>query len=199
MSAASRHAELLNSLNPPQDVTTTMTTRNNSAVLFLPLALVLVAVVAVPKCKAFSPTPAQRENVVRKYFDGVNNKDRDQIASCFSETAKITDVCSIINASQTTVKPADLADRCMEFLAAHPDCVVDFHYGPKCGIDCNWVVAHWYETGHWTGDSRGIKATGKPMAVEGQTRFYVNDDLKVTEFVVTRTFTEWEESLQKNM
>ena len=34
------------------------------------------------------------------------------------------------------------------------------------------------------------------MAVEGQTRFYVNDDLKITEFVVTRTFTEWENTLQ---
>lgn len=34
------------------------------------------------------------------------------------------------------------------------------------------------------------------MAVEGQTRFYVNDELKITEFVVTRTFTEWEKMLQ---
>ena len=34
------------------------------------------------------------------------------------------------------------------------------------------------------------------MAVEGQTRFYVNDELKITEFVVTRTFTEWENTLQ---
>ncbi len=174
-----------------------MTSFSNSAALFLPLVVVLAAAFA-PRAKAFSPTPTQRENIVRQYFDGVNKKDRDQIAGCFAETAKITDVCSI-NASQKTVKPADLADRCMEFLQAHPDCVVDFHYGPKCGIDCNWVVAHWYETGHWTGDSRGIKATGNPMTVEGQTRFYVNDDLKITEFVVTRTFTEWEETLQKNL
>lgn len=85
----------------------------------------------------------------------------------------------------------------MEFLAAHPDCVVDFHYGPKCCGD-NWVLAHWYENGHWTGDSRGIKATGNPMKVEGQTRFYVSDDLKITKFVVTRTFTEWEQTLEKS-
>jgi hypothetical protein len=174
-----------------------MPTLSNSAALFLPLVLAVLAATIAPRCKAFSPTPAQRENVVRQYFDGVNKKDRDQIAACFSETAQIRDVCSI-NASERTVKPDDLANRCMEFVEAHPDCVVDFHYGPTCGIDSNWVVAHWYETGHWTGDSRGIKATGNPMEVEGQTRFLVNDDLKITEFVVTRTFTEWEETLQKN-
>ncbi|GFH54945.1 hypothetical protein CTEN210_11421 [Chaetoceros tenuissimus] len=144
-----------------------------------------------------SPTPMQRENVVRSYFDGVNKKDRDQIANCFADDAIIQDICSI-NASERKVNPNDLADRCMEFLEAHPDCVVDFHYGPECGRESNWVVAHWYETGHWTGDSRGIKATGNPMAVEGQTRFLVNDDLKIEKFVVTRTFTEWEETLQNS-
>ena len=74
---------------------------------------------------------------------------------------------------------------------------VEFHYPPTCGRNNNWVFAHWYETGTWSGDSRGIKATGNPMEVEGQTRFYVNDELKITEFVVTRTFTEWEDTLQK--
>ena len=153
-----------------------------STIFFLCLFLVLAL---VGKCKAFSPTSTQREKVVRQYFDGVNKKDRDQIASCFADSAKIRDVCSI-NSSERTVTPSDLADRCMEFLQAHPDCVVDFHYGPECGVNSNWVVAHWYETGHWSGDSRGIKATGNPMEVEGQTRFLVNDDLKITEFVVTR-------------
>lgn len=74
---------------------------------------------------------------------------------------------------------------------------VEFHYPPTCGRNNNWVFAHWYETGTWSGDSRGIKASGNPMEVEGQTRFYVNDELHITEFVVTRTFTEWEETLQK--
>lgn len=35
------------------------------------------------------------------------------------------------------------------------------------------------------------------MAVEGQTRFYVDDNLQITELVVTRTFTEWENTLQR--
>ena len=139
----------------------------------------------IASSSSFSPTPSQRENVVVSYFDGVNKKDRDQIANCFADKAVIRDVCGI-NSSERQVKPSDLADRCMEFLAAHPDCIVKFHYGPECGRDSNWVVAHWYETGHWTGDSRGIPATGKPMAVEGQTRFLVNDNLKIEKFVVTR-------------
>ena len=180
-------------------------TSSASAVLIL-LPLILIAFKA-QSCTSFSaaskpsvtvPTPAQREEVVRQYFDGVNQKNRDQIANCFAETATIRDVCSLNDSSERTVDPSDLADRCMEFLAAHPDCVVKFHYGPQCGRDDScWVIAHWYETGHWTGDSRGIKATGNPMEVEGQTRFFVNDDLKITNFVVTRTFTEWEETLEK--
>lgn len=115
----------------------------------------------------------------------VNAKDRNQIANCFADRAIIRDVCGI-NSLERSVNPQDLADRCMEFLQAHPDCVVRFHYGPECGRDSNWVVAHWYETGHWTGESRGIKASGNSMAVEGQTRFLVSDDLKIEKFVVTR-------------
>ncbi|KAL3785954.1 LOW QUALITY PROTEIN: hypothetical protein ACHAWO_001460 [Cyclotella atomus] len=128
---------------------------------------------------AFTPTPEQRESIV-------NAKDRNQIANCFADRAIIRDVCGI-NSLERSVNPQDLADRCMEFLQAHPDCVVRFHYGPECGRDSNWVVANWYETGHWTGESRGIKASGNPMAVEGQTRFLlVSDDLKIEKFVVTR-------------
>ncbi len=178
-----------------------MTSNKDCFLRLLPtLSLGLAAIILAtrtPQCLAFStPTPAQREMVVRTYFDGVNKKDREQIKSCFSEEASIRDVCAL-NSNERAVASDILADRCMEFLAAHPDCVVSFHYGPKCSHDDNWVIAHWYETGTWSGDSKGIKATGNPMAVEGQTRFLVNDDLKITHFVVTRTFTEWEETLQK--
>lgn len=149
-----------------------------------------------PKYPPQVPTPEQREEVVRRYFDGVTTKNPNQIYSCFAEEAYITDICSI-NASKRRVSSELLTDRCMEFLAAHPDCRVDFHYPPTCARNSNWVFAHWYETGHWTGDSQGIRATGNPMACEGQTRFYVNDQLQITEFVVTRTFTEWENVLQQ--
>mmetsp|Transcript_32104 Transcript_32104/g.37418 ORF Transcript_32104/g.37418 Transcript_32104/m.37418 type:complete len:380 (-) Transcript_32104:292-1431(-) len=141
-------------------------------------------------------SPEQREAIVYRYFDGVNRKDANQIRSCFAEEAFITDICSI-NSSKRQVKSNDLAMRCMEFLTAHPDCKVGFHYPPTCGRNNNWVFAHWYETGTWKNNSRGIVATGNPMAVEGQTRFLVNDELKIIELVVTRTFTEWEAALQK--
>ena len=148
-----------------------------------------------PESLSLSPIdPKLREKTVFNYFDGVNKKDRGQIESCFAETTSIRDVCAL-NSSERSATPKDLADRCMDFLSAHPDCEVNFHYGPKCSHDDGWVVAHWYETGHWTGDSCGIKATGNPMAVEGQTRFLVSDDLKIEKFVVTRTFTEWEVAL----
>ena len=96
----------------------------------------------------------------------------------------------------------------MEFVTAHPDCLVRFHYGPiqerETDRDETWVVAHWYEVGHWSGDSCGIDAPDppRPMACEGQTRFRVvsNDDddddaPTIEEFVVTRTFTEWETAM----
>ena len=70
-----------------------------------------------------------REEVVSRYFDGVLKKDRDQIYSCFNpEGTKIRDVCGVSN-SEKLATPDDLADRCMEFLAAHPDTKVMFHYG----------------------------------------------------------------------
>lgn len=76
-------------------------------------------------------TATNMEDVVRKYFDGVNKKDPEQIKSCFNEKATIRDVCGI-NDTKRDVVAQDLADRCMEFLAAHPDCKVDFHYGCVC-------------------------------------------------------------------
>lgn len=33
------------------------------------------------------------------------------------------------------------------------------------------------------------------MKVEGQTRFYVNENYKIVDMVVTRTFTEWENAM----
>lgn len=81
----------------------------------------------------------------------------------------------------------------MEFLAAHPDTKVMFHYPPTCGRgSTRWVFAHWYEEGTWKGESEGIEPEMTPLDVEGQTRFLVNDDLKITEMVVTRTFCDWE-------
>lgn len=62
---------------------------------------------------------------------------------------------------------------------------------PECGRNSDWVVAHWWEVGTWSGESCGLKPTNGPMACEGQTRFLVKDG-KITEFVVTRTITEWE-------
>lgn len=71
---------------------------------------------------------------------------------------------------------------------------------PTCGRGKNnrWVFAHWYEEGTWKGISRGIEPNGSPLDVQGQTRFLVNDDLKITEMVVSRTFSEWEKLLQAN-
>ena len=65
--------------------------------------------------------------------------------------------------------------------------------GPECGRSSDWVFAHWYETGTWSGTSCGVDPTHQPMAVEGQTRFRVDPvSLQIKELVVTRTFTEWE-------
>jgi hypothetical protein len=81
--------------------------------------------------------------------------------------------------SERTVNPEYLADRCMDFLKAHPDCQVNFQYDPKYSYSDGWVFAHWYETGRWTGDSGGIKATADIIAVEDQTRFFFNNALEI--------------------
>ena len=139
-------------------------------------------------------TPSSREAVVRQYFQGVNDQNPALIRECFATSAVIQDVCGL-NTSRRTAEAEQLVERCMEFLAAHPDTVVDFHYGPECGRSSNWVVAHWYETGTWSGKSCGLEPRHEPMAVEGQTRFLVNEDDKITELVVTRTFTDWEKQM----
>lgn len=70
------------------------------------------------------------ENVVRKYFDGVNKKDPEQIRSCFGDQAVIRDI--VVSNTKRTVPAQVLVDRCMDFLTAHPDCQVNFHYGYVC-------------------------------------------------------------------
>jgi len=144
----------------------------------------------------------EEELVVRRYFEGVNETDFIKIRDCFATNAeselRIRDVCGI-NSNYRKVNVNDLVNRCREFLLAHPDCVVHFHYEPKL-IDNNnekWVIAHWYETGTWSGKSCDIEPTFQPMACEGQTRFKINDDNLIEELVVTRTFTDWEMLQQK--
>jgi hypothetical protein len=150
-------------------------------------------------------TALKMEAVVRRYFDGVNNQDSVQIRSCFGQAATIRDVSGVSSNTvsreiqSSTVQAATLVERHMEFVTAHPDAKVEFYYGPEKGRTSAWVVAHWFKTGTWSGDSGGIPApagANKPMAVEGQTRFLVDREaLKITAMVVTRTFTEWEELL----
>jgi hypothetical protein len=73
-------------------------------------------------------------------------------------------------------------------------------FRPTCGRGrSKWVYAHWYEEGTWSGKSRGIEPNGTTLDVEGQTRFLVDDDLKITEMVVTRTFSLWEKKLQESL
>ena len=126
----------------------------------------------------------------------VSLKDRQQIASCFPETASIRDVCGLSQEEKSATRD-QLADRCMEFVTAHPDCVVHFHYPPTAlrGRGNRWVFAHWYETGTWSGKSLGIVPQNTALRVEGQTRFLVNDDLKIEKIVVTRTFSDWEKMI----
>ena len=232
-----------------------------SGVIVLLMASTSYSVRAFSALSSNAGVKQKMENVVRRYFDGVNKKDPEQIKSCFAAEALIRDVCGI-NDAKRSVKSQDLTDRCMDFLTAHPDTKVDFHYGyvvgqifvclcvylcvcvptflswrcwlsiaipsfesvwcldcllthfacvwplsilfiflfwyfcntcrPECGRSSNWVVAHWYETGTWTGKSCGVEPTNEPMAVEGQTRFLINDDMQICEMVVTRTFCDWE-------
>ena len=70
-------------------------------------------------------------------------------------------------------------------------------YRPTCGRgrNNNWVYAHWYEEGSFSGKSQCIEPDGSPLTVQGQTRFHVNNDLKIDEIVITRTFSKWEEQL----
>jgi hypothetical protein len=151
-------------------------------------------------------TAQQMEDVVRRYFDGVNRLDPVQIRSCFAETATIRDVSSngvtSTNTVRRTAQASALVERSMmKFVTEYPDSKVDFYYGPEKGRTSDWVVVHWFvERGRvWSAGENwyGMPPTAhnKPLAVlEGQTRFLVDREaLKITDMVVTRTFTEWEE------
>ena len=158
---------------------------------------------------ALTPNPVQkvllkmnrakglREQVVENYFTGVDQKDKDLISSCFADTVTIRDVCNLNASSESKeATPEILTSRCLDFLAAHPDTTVLFHYPPTCGRGkSKWVYAHWYETGTWSGESLGVEPQNKPLSVEGQTRFLVNDELLIESMVVTRTFSDWEQAI----
>ena len=82
-----------------------------------------------------------REQVVHTYFHGVHTKNISQIINCFSDDGTIIrDVCNLQSSSTTTtnnenqgegklVSKEFLGERCNEFLMAHPNTVVKFHYG----------------------------------------------------------------------
>ena len=82
---------------------------------------------------------ALRERVVHKYFHGVDTKNISQITECFPPTpggsAIIRDICSLTNRDVMyedvgkMVTAGFLGERCREFLDAHPDAKVLFHYG----------------------------------------------------------------------
>ncbi len=79
---------------------------------------------------------ALRERLVHKYFNGVDTQNIQQIAECFHpDGAIIRDVCALTNKDVPydevgrLVSPEFLGERCREFLVAHPDADVLFHYG----------------------------------------------------------------------
>eukprot|EP00978_Attheya_sp_CCMP212_P038663 scaffold193826_cov31-Attheya_sp.AAC.1 len=98
----------------------------------------------------------------------------------------VTTVLDAIRSLKMLLVPLMLGDVSLWCFETRPTC----GHGKSC-----WVFANWYEEGTWSGESQGIKPDGSPLYVEGQTRFLVNDDLKITEMVVTRTFTsEWKKN-----
>ena len=83
-----------------------------------------------------------RERIVHTYFHGVQTKNIPQIINCFSDDGTIIrDVCNLQQQSSTTTNDENkkeegklvskefLGERCNEFLMAHPNTVVKFHYG----------------------------------------------------------------------
>lgn len=143
--------------------------------------------------------PEAAEEVVSRYFDGVNDKDAQMIASCFAPSVELRDMCGISKGTPRTATPQDMADRCMEFLAAHPDCAVRFEAPPRADRNGRWVWCHWTESGTWKGASCGVEPKGTPLDVGGHTRFLVEDvdgEPKIAKQVVYRTYSEWELALQ---
>jgi len=141
---------------------------------------------------------AAKEAVVRRYFAGVNAKDRASIRSCFADTVHMRDMCGISKGAPREASADDMADRCMEFVAAHPDVRVFFESPPCCDRNGEWVWAHWAEDGTWSGESKGLAAGNTPLDVSGHTRFYLEDhggQWKIARQVVYRTFSDWERAL----
>eukprot|EP00293_Proteomonas_sulcata_P000181 CAMPEP_0184321370 /NCGR_PEP_ID=MMETSP1049-20130417/118700_1 /TAXON_ID=77928 /ORGANISM="Proteomonas sulcata, Strain CCMP704" /LENGTH=180 /DNA_ID=CAMNT_0026642163 /DNA_START=87 /DNA_END=629 /DNA_ORIENTATION=- len=136
----------------------------------------------------------KREQVVKNYFAGVNEKDKEKIAACFADNNVISDVMGTKKGALVEADGKFMADRVGDFLAAHPDAKVMFREGaePRCTRGTNWVWCHWYEEGSWSGESLGIKPDGSPLDVQGHTRFYVGDEGKIEKVVVFRTFSAWE-------
>eukprot|EP00980_Cylindrotheca_fusiformis_P001225 scaffold331_cov117-Cylindrotheca_fusiformis.AAC.3 len=142
----------------------------------------------------------EKEEVVRRYFDGVNKKDPAMMASCFADTVELRDMCGPSKGEPRMACSKDMADRCMEFLAAHPDCRVEFEQPPICDREGQWVWCHWVESGHWTGESRDVEPKNTELSVGGQTRFFLEKTTpesppKILKQVIYRTFSEWELSL----
>ena len=145
------------------------------------------------------PLMEVKEDVVRRYFDGVNQQDADMMSSCFAEQVELIDMCGPSKGIPKFASCQEMADRCMEFLAAHPDCRVEFEQEPVCDRNGQWVWCHWKETGNWIGKSRGIAPQNTPLNVGGHTRFLLEEQpdgsQKIAKQVVYRTFSEWELSL----
>jgi hypothetical protein len=141
----------------------------------------------------------EKEAVVRRYFDGVNKKDPEMMASCFAATVELRDMCGPSKGEPRMACSKDMANRCMEFLAAHPDCKVEYEHPPVCDREGKWVWCHWVESGNWTGESRGVTPQNTVLEVGGQTRFLLMEQedgsQKIVKQVVYRTFSEWELSL----
>jgi hypothetical protein len=80
------------------------------------------------------------EKVVERYFERVQKQDREQTVGCFSPLGTtIRDACWVSNKEQLAT-PEELSNRCMEFLAAHPNTQAKFHYP-------------WIWTVHWSHES----------------------------------------------
>lgn len=107
------------------------------SLLRLPVVAALVVLAFGRGSTAFSMTAPlsatqvdKMEATVRRYFEGVNQKDPEMIRSCFGDQATIRDVCAL-NAGNDPNKgsvPAEtLVERCMDFLTAHPgECLISY-------------------------------------------------------------------------
>ena len=130
----------------------------------------------------------------------MNKQDHAQISSCFTATVELRDMCGPSRGKLRSASASDMGDRCMDFVAAHPDCIVRLETEPRLDRDGKWVWCHWAETGTWSGESCGLKPDGSVLEVSGHTRFEVEKqkggEYKIARQVVYRTFANWELSLR---